>query len=196
MQDPTHDSAATPSVPPATPTWPRGAYLACTLGVVLLDQASKYQVAQRFELHESQVVLAGLLNWTRVHNYGAAFGLLADAELPYQALLFTLVSLMALLALAVYAWRLPAQDRLSRGALALIMGGAAGNLIDRARFGYVLDFIDAYWGTYHWPAFNVADAAITTGVALLLLDMLRAPRADEHPVAREASAPLDPAAER
>lgn len=172
----------------------RYGYLALTAGVVLLDQASKLQLTRTLELHESRVVLAGLLNWTRVHNHGAAFGLLADADLPYRALLFTLVSLLALGALALYAWKLPAHDRLSQSALAFIMGGAAGNLIDRARFGYVVDFIDAYWGPHHWPAFNVADAAISTGVTLLLLDLLRAPRADERPAVVEAAAPLDPAA--
>ncbi len=173
----------------------RRPYLALTLGVVLLDQLTKQHVTRHFGLYESRVALEGLLSWTYVQNHGAAFGLLSETELPYRALVFTLVSLVALVALVLYAWRLPAHDRLSQSALAFIIGGAAGNLIDRARLGYVIDFIDAYWGLHHWPAFNVADAAITAGVVLLLLDLLRAPRVDE-PVAHQVATPLDPATGR
>ncbi|HEX6738567.1 MAG TPA: signal peptidase II, partial [Vicinamibacteria bacterium] len=96
----------------------------------------------------------------------------------YQSVLFSVVSALALLAIAVYAWRLPASSRLPRLALALVIGGAVGNLIDRARLGYVIDFVDVFWGTYHWPAFNVADSAISVGVVLLVFDILRHPHGE------------------
>lgn len=151
----------------------RSLLLACA--VVLLDQLTKWLVDRALELHESRAVIDGLLSLTYVRNRGAAFGLLSDAELPYQALLFTLLSLAALTAIGLYAWRLPPAQRLAQAALALVMGGAVGNLVDRARLGHVIDFVDVYWGTHHWPAFNVADSAISIGVALLVLDVARAP---------------------
>ena len=86
------------------------------------------------------------------------------------------MSVVALVAIAVYGWKLPASSQLPRLALALIIGGALGNLFDRVRLGYVIDFLDVYWGRHHWPAFNVADSSITIGVALLVIDMLRQPR--------------------
>lgn len=167
-----------PSDGPAPSRW---LYVLLSLGVVLLDQLSKIMVDSGLELHESRSVVDGLLSLTYVRNRGAAFGLLSDAGLPYQSLLFTLVSLAALTAIGLYAWRLPPAQRLAQGALALVMGGAVGNLIDRARLGHVIDFVDVYWGVHHWPAFNVADSAISIGVALLVLDVLRAPHTDEAP---------------
>jgi signal peptidase II len=128
-------------------------------------------------LHESRVVIEGLVHLTYVRNRGAAFGLFSDADLPFQSVLFSAVSLLALGAIAVYFVKLPDRSRLARMALALVMGGALGNLIDRARLGSVIDFVDVFWGPHHWPAFNVADSAISVGVVLLVLDMLRAPRA-------------------
>jgi signal peptidase II len=110
-----------------------------------------------------------------VQNRGAAFGILSEADLPYQAAIFSAVSLLALVAIAVYAFRLPPEARLPQMGLALVLGGALGNLIDRVRLGYVVDFIHVYWGRHQWPDFNVADSAITVGVALLILDMLVAP---------------------
>src|SRR5439155_467083 len=108
---------------------------------------------------------------------------LAGARAQVRALLVAVVSLAALGAIAAYAWRLPARNRLPQTALALIMGGALGNLLDRARLGYVIDFVDAYWGAHHWPAFNVADSAISVGVVLLVADILRQPQAGETPQA-------------
>jgi signal peptidase II len=151
----------------------RGFYFWVTALVVGLDQGTKALVQRLMSLHESHLVLDGILRLTYVRNRGAAFGILSEAELPYQSLVFSAVSLLALLAIAVYAWRLPNRSWLPRLALTLIMGGAVGNLLDRARLGYVIDFVDVFWGAHHWPAFNVADSAITIGVALLVLDMLR-----------------------
>lgn len=156
----------------------RALYLWITALVVAVDQASKALVDRLMELHESRDLIGGLVRLTYVRNRGAAFGVLSEAELPYQSLLFAAVSVLALCAITVYAWRLPAASRLPRLALALIIGGALGNLIDRLRLGYVVDFVDVYWGRHHWPAFNVADSCITVGVALLVIDMLRQPRAE------------------
>ena len=144
--------------------------------VVLLDQLTKAFVDRFMSLHESRTLIEGLLHLTYVRNRGAAFGLFSDAELPFQSALFSVVSLAALGAIAVYFFRLPDASRLARAALALVIGGAVGNLIDRARLGSVIDFVDVFWGLHHWPAFNVADSAISVGVALLVLDILRAPR--------------------
>jgi signal peptidase II len=147
--------------------------------IVSLDQATKVLVDHFMSLHESRPVIEGLVHLTYVRNRGAAFGLLSDAELPFQSALFAIVSLAALAAIATYFFRLPDQSRLARLALSLVMGGAVGNLIDRARLGSVIDFVDVFWGPHHWPAFNVADSAISVGVALLVLDMLRSPHAKD-----------------
>jgi len=151
-------------------------YLFVLLLVVGLDQVTKTIVDRLLTLHQSRTLVGGLASLTYVQNRGAAFGLLSDANLPYQAVLFSAVSLAALGAIAVYALSLPPQSRLSQTALALIMGGAVGNLLDRARLGYVIDFVDVHWRSHHWPAFNVADSSISIGVALLILDILRSPR--------------------
>lgn len=148
------------------------------IAVVLLDQVTKLLVDRLMTLHESRVVIDGLVHLTYVRNRGAAFGLFSDADLPFQSALFSVVSLLALAAIAAYFFKLPDRSRLARTALALVMGGALGNLIDRARLGSVIDFVDVFWGPHHWPAFNVADSAISVGVTLLVLDMLRAPNAE------------------
>ena len=167
----------------------RRSYLLLILAVVGLDQLTKRLVDRFMTLHESRTIFDGLLSLTYVRNRGAAFGILSDAELPYQPALFALVSLLALAAIAAYAWKLPAASRLPQTALALIMGGALGNLLDRARLGFVIDFVDVFWESHHWPAFNVADSCITVGVALLILDIVRTPRTDqaEGPGMAEAS---------
>ena len=168
----------------------RRPYLLLMLAVVGLDQATKWLVDRVMDLHESRVVIEGLLSLTYVQNRGAAFGVLSDAELPYQAILFSLVSILALGAIAAYAWRLPAASRLPQTALALIMGGALGNLFDRARLGHVVDFVDVFWGAHHWPAFNVADSAITVGVGLLILEMVLSPDSGQTVTAEVGAPPL------
>ena len=140
--------------------------------VVVLDQAAKALVRSRFELHDSVEIIPGLFNLTRVHNYGAAFGLLNAADFPFKTVLLSIVAGVALLALTVYASTLPAEQFFARVGLALIVGGAAGNLIDRLGAGYVVDFVDVYWRDWHFWAFNVADSAITFGVIVMLLDMI------------------------
>ena len=161
--------------------------------VVSLDQATKVLVNRLMDLHESKELVSGLLSLTYVRNRGAAFGVFSDAQLPYQSWLFAAVSVVALVAIAIYGWRLPAASHLPRLALALIVGGALGNLLDRVRLGYVIDFVDFFWGRHHWPAFNVADSSITIGVSLLVLDMLRQPRASEAPSAPAHNVAAGPA---
>jgi len=140
--------------------------------IVELDHAAKALVRSRFELHDSVEIIPGLFNLTRVHNYGAAFGLLNAADFPFKTVLLSIIAAVALLALTVYASTLPAGQFFARVGLALIVGGAAGNLIDRLGAGYVVDFVDVYWRDWHFWAFNVADAAITVGVAFMILDLL------------------------
>ncbi|HEY8148529.1 MAG TPA: signal peptidase II [Vicinamibacteria bacterium] len=167
----------------------RSAYLWIAGVIVALDQVTKALVDDFMTLHESRTIVEGLVRLTYVQNRGAAFGILSEAGLPYQSLMFSVVSLLALLAIALYAWRMPVQSRLPQTALAMVMGGAVGNLLDRARLGYVIDYVDMYWGPHHWPAFNVADSAISVGVALLVLDILRNPEMDESPKAEIAASP-------
>jgi signal peptidase II len=119
-------------------------YLWIAGAIVALDQVAKALVDRHLELHESRTIVEGLARLTYVQNRGAAFGILSEADLPYQSVLFSLVSVIALGAIAVYAWKLPFDSRLPRTALALIMGGAVGNLLDRVRLGYVIDYVDVY----------------------------------------------------
>ncbi len=140
--------------------------------IVVLDQITKAMITAAFALHEGSTVIPGFFDFTRVHNAGAAFGMMNTMEFPFKTVILALVALAALAGLAAYAATLPFDQRLARFGLALIVGGAGGNLIDRVRFGYVVDFVDLYWRDWHFWAFNVADAAITIGVALMILDLL------------------------
>jgi signal peptidase II len=153
-------------------------YLAVVAAVVVLDQLSKALVVRSIGLHDYVPLVDGLLSLSHVRNHGAAFGLLSDWNLPYQSLLLSLLSLAALGAIATYFVKLPDGARLPRLALALVLGGAVGNVIDRLRLGYVVDFVHVYFREYQWPDFNVADSAITIGVALLVIDMLTSPEAE------------------
>jgi signal peptidase II len=139
------------------------------VGVVILDQLSKLWIIANFSLYETREVIPGFFNITFVTNTGAAFGLLAGWDTVWRQVFFVGVSLMALVVLFFAYRHYRGEGRLAVYGLALVAGGAVGNLIDRLRLGRVIDFLDFYIGTYHWPAFNVADAGITTGVGLLLL---------------------------
>ena len=136
--------------------------------IVILDQLTKYYINQQFDLYESLRIIPGL-NITYVHNTGAAFSFLSDAG-GWQRWLF--ISLSGIISIVLVFWlkRLPATGLWLAVALALILGGAVGNLIDRILLGYVIDFIDVYFLKWHWPAFNVADSAISTGVVMLIID--------------------------
>jgi len=140
--------------------------------IVALDQITKAVVLERLPLGVPVTVIDGWLALTLVLNPGLAFGLLGSVP-PGWRWVVAALSLVALAVLARVALRvLPAGGWTGRLAIGLIFGGAVGNLVDRARFGAVVDFVDVYWRGWHWPAFNVADSAITVGVALLALRLL------------------------
>lgn len=139
-----------------------------SLLVVILDQLSKYLIIQNFQLYESVALLPGL-NFTYVRNTGAAFSFLQDAG-GWQRWFFITLSSCVSIALLVWMKKLPGVHTWLAVALALVLGGAVGNLIDRILFGYVIDFIDVYVDRWHWPAFNVADSAITVGIIMLIID--------------------------
>lgn len=140
--------------------------------VVVLDQIVKAAVRSRLELHESVTVVPGFFDLTRVHNTGAAYGFLNGVDFPFKAALLACVAMAALVGLGIYAATLDRRQQLTRLGLTLVIGGAAGNLIDRVTMGYVLDFFDVYRGNWHFWAFNVADSAITVGVVLMVLELL------------------------
>ena len=149
------------------------------VAIVVFDQATKAMVKARLPLHDSITVIPGFFDLTHVRNTGAAFGMLNNMEFAYKPAVMVAVALIALGAVASYALTLPATQRIARYGLALILGGATGNLIDRAVMGYVVDFVDVYWRGVHFWAFNVADSAITVGVVLMLLDVLGVGRVPE-----------------
>ncbi len=140
--------------------------------IVALDQITKAILRSMLPLHDDITVIPGFLSFTHVRNTGAAFVLLNGIDFPFKAAFIAVVAAAALVAIATYAARLAPAQKMARIGLALILGGAIGNLIDRVAFGYVLDFVDVYWRSYHFWAFNVADSAITIGVCVMVLDML------------------------
>lgn len=151
---------------------PRPVHLWVVLAIVLLDQAVKAAVRPRLGLFDSITVIPGFFSLTRVHNTGAAFGLMNSVDIPFKTAVMALVQTTALVGLALYAATLAPGQRLTRVGLSFVIGGALGNLIDRVYAGYVLDFFDFYSGGWHFWAFNIADASITIGVALMVLDLL------------------------
>ena len=153
-----------------------------SVSVVILDQITKALVRPVLPLHESLTVIPGFIDLTRVHNTGAAFGMLNGVDFPFKTVVLSLVALVALGGVAWYAATVPLADRLARIGIAGVLGGAIGNLIDRSRTGYVLDFVDVYWNDWHFWAFNVADAAISVGVVLMILDLLGLGRRASNPL--------------
>ena len=144
-------------------------YFAVITVAIVLDQLTKAMVVDSLNLYESREVIPGFFNLVYVTNSGAAFSMLADINSPWRHYFFLCVGGIALIGLTVAYWKLRKDNSLYTWALALIAGGAAGNLIDRIRFGSVIDFLDIYIGNYHWPAFNIADSAICIGAALFLI---------------------------
>ena len=147
------------------------AWLWLTLAVIAIDQCTKWLVIENFSLFDTVAVLP-VLDLVRLHNEGAAFSFLSNAS-GWQRWMFTALGIGVSAGLLVWLARLPArgQHRLA-AALALIMGGALGNVIDRIRWGHVVDFIHVHYQQWYYPAFNVADSAITIGAGLLILDSL------------------------
>lgn len=138
--------------------------------VILFDQITKVTISKLFVFGESRPVTS-FFNLVLAHNKGAAFSFLAT-QTGWQRYLFTGIAIAAVIFI-IYLLKRHAGQRLFCWALALILGGAIGNVIDRSIYGYVIDFLDFYVGTWHWPAFNVADMAICTGAALFVFDELR-----------------------
>jgi signal peptidase II len=146
--------------------------------IIALDWWTKGLATESLTLYRP-VEINSWLNMTLAHNYGAAFSFLSDAG-GWQRWLFTGLATVVTVVLIVWLLRLPKEERVTGAALGLIIGGAVGNLIDRINFGYVVDFIDVYYKTSHWPAFNLADSAITGGVILLLVDGLFLSRSNKQ----------------
>jgi signal peptidase II len=184
-------TTASPPTPPPGPATPSSglaslaglrierthpaAWLWLSLFVIAFDQATKFLVTRFLDLYERVEVLP-VLDFTLLHNTGAAFSILADAS-GWQRGFFVVLGIVVSLALIVWLWRLPRGEKFLPLALALIVGGALGNVIDRMTHGFVIDFIHAHWGGSYFPAFNIADSAITIGAALMILDAFR----ERHP---------------
>lgn len=136
--------------------------------VIVLDQITKLLALAKLAPYESRAVIDGLLDWTLAFNSGAAFSFLATAA-GWQRWFFAILAVGICSVLVVWLSRLPRADWRNASPLALIIGGALGNLVDRLRLGHVVDFIDVYWGNSHWPAFNIADSAISVGAVMLIV---------------------------
>lgn len=148
--------------------------------VFVADQLTKLWVVGRLEPGVPVVLVPGFFHLTLVMNPGVAFGILSSVPGRWRwlVMVFSLTALVLLCSLAVRI--LPGGGWLGRLAVGLVVGGAAGNLLDRGRLGAVVDFLDVFWRHYHWPAFNVADSAITVGVALLAVELVFARREEAH----------------
>ena len=152
-------------------------WLGLSLLAIVLDQGSKLLIDSSMQLYQSIPVLPSF-NLTYVHNTGAAFSFLSEAG-GWQRWFFAGLALGISIIIAVWLSRLQKHETLLAIALSLVLGGAVGNLIDRLAYGYVIDFLDVYYGNWHWPAFNIADSAITLGVALMLLESFGIGKAKE-----------------
>lgn len=154
-------------------------WLSLSLLVIALDALSKQWAQATLTFQQPQPVLDGMLNWTLMYNYGAAFSFLADHS-GWQRWLFSAMAVFISGLLGFWLSRTERDDWRLALPYALVIGGAIGNLIDRLRHGYVVDFIDAYWGNHHWPAFNLADSAIVGGAIGIALFGLIPRRAQSH----------------
>ncbi len=151
-------------------------WLLLTLIVFALDQWTKVLASAELALHQP-LALMPYLNLTLMHNTGAAFSFLSDAG-GWQRWFFSVLAVAVSGFLVVWLAKLPANDKWQCAALALILGGAIGNVVDRIRMGYVVDFIDVYYQDWHWPAFNVADSSITIGAVMLVIHMIWGPKVE------------------
>jgi len=147
-------------------------HLLIALAVVCLDRLSKWTIARNIGLHESIQIIPGFFRLTHVQNRGAAFGLFADSPSEWKIAILVLFSIVALVVVSALLWRNSHSMNTTGIGLALILGGAIGNLWDRLLSGRVVDFLLFYVGQYQWPAFNVADSAIVVGAALLVIEIL------------------------
>jgi signal peptidase II len=188
---PDSQAAAPPSPPPAAIAVESAAPEAAPrprlfwwlgLGVIVVDQIAKALVRGAVPLYDTHTIVPGFLNLVHVRNEGMAFGLLNAADFQYKWMVTSGLAAIALFGIAFYARHLRPDERAARAGLSLILGGALGNLIDRLYAGYVVDFVDVYVGTWHFWAFNVADAAINVGAVLVFLDLLFVRRHAPHSV--------------
>jgi signal peptidase II len=170
----TTSDAETPIAAPAMVATARdtGLYWRFAIGLIAIDQITKAVVRSVVPLFETRPLVSGLIDIVHVRNEGVAFGLLNNLDIRYKWALTTALAMAALLGIAYYANHVRREEWLARLGLSMILGGAIGNLIDRALHGYVLDFVDVYWGTWHFWAFNVADASISVGAILVFADLL------------------------
>jgi signal peptidase II len=148
-------------------------YFVLVFAVLALDRWTKWLIDRQVLLNQTISVIDGFFNITYVRNTGVAFGILDPIRSPLKSTLLALLTIGAATGVIIYSWRTPAGHRLLQLALSLILAGALGNLYDRLHYGYVIDFIEVYFRDYRWPSFNVADSAITIGVALLALEIFR-----------------------
>jgi signal peptidase II len=157
-------------------------FLAGVVGTIfVLDQITKTLIQGTMRLHESIPIIDRFFSLTYIRNAGAAFGLFAEHGNGLRMAFFVTISVVAIVFLLTFFARMPKEALLGRLSVAMVMGGALGNLVDRIRFGEVVDFLDFYIGTYHWPAFNVADSSISVGVSLLILYFIREERRTGQP---------------
>ena len=161
------------------------AYLAIAGGVFMIDQATKAWAVRRLRLGDDITVIPGFLNFAYAQNTGVAFSMLEDQGNSGRWGL-SIVALIAASLVVYFFWRTPRTDDRILGALALLLAGIAGNVTDRLRLGFVVDFIDVQFGSWHYPTFNVADSAICVGAGLLILDMFLSKRKEgRNPTGRE-----------
>ncbi|WP_439857846.1 signal peptidase II [Pseudomonas syringae] len=157
----------------------RLAWLWLSVLVLVIDQASKYYFENALSLYQQIIVIPDLFSWTLAYNTGAAFSFLADSA-GWQRWLFALIAVVVSAVLVVWLKRLGRDDTWLAVALALVLGGALGNLYDRIVLGHVIDFILVHWqNRWYFPAFNVADSAITAGAIMLALDMFKSKKTGE-----------------
>jgi signal peptidase II len=171
IEEQTPVPTTTPAPAPRVQRTHSAAWLWLSVAVIGLDQATKFLVTRFLELYDRVEVLP-VLDFTLLHNTGAAFSMLANAS-GWQRNFFIGLAFVVSAMLLVWIWRTPRGEKLLPFALALILGGALGNVIDRIVHGYVIDFVHAHWGEAYFPAFNVADSAITIGAILLIVDAFR-----------------------
>jgi signal peptidase II len=175
-QDATSSTSSVPAVPRGSLLW----WLVAA--IVSLDQVTKVVVQAYVPLFELVEVIPGFLNLVHIHNAGIAFGMMNDMAHPLRNALTTALPLAALAAIIFYSRQVRPDERLTLIGLSLVLGGAIGNLLDRARLGHVVDFIDVYRGDWHFWAFNVADAAISCGAVLIFIELFLSGRHAPHSV--------------
>jgi signal peptidase II len=157
---------------------------------ILIDQISKQLILNSFRPGEILPIIPGFFNLTLTFNFGAAFGLWSNLPPGWREFALGASITLALTVLFFFLRHSAQRSALSQVSLAAVLGGALGNVLDRIQHGYVIDFLDAYWGNYHWPAFNVADSAIVVGVAIVVLGPQYTPAPDQHATPSDGSSKI------